>query len=589
MLFRSAVPAPDNAVINGIVNPNGLATDAWFEYGQDSTLSTYTKTADQPISPGTAPVSVQGTLTGLVPGTTYYYRVLANNAAGASSGTIETFSTALSPTAITSAASTFPDNAVIPGEVNPNGLETDAWFEYGQDRSFSTYTTTNHQAIGNGTTPVPISETLSGLIPGTTYYYRVAASNEEGTSRGAMENFILSQAPAAVSNPATIVAAQGATLNGSVDPKGQLTTCWFVWGTDPDLTNPSMTGTTSTQTLTQGLFSAQLVSASLLGLSPGVTYYFRAAAANTDGQDEGSILSFTTSASPAVSTDAATSITTSSATLNGTVNPNGYATDAWFEYGTDPSLTAWTETSHQGTGSGGTTVSLNAPISGLNPWRTYYFRTAASNSGGSQKGAIRSFPTGDYYVAVGDSITRGSHDDIPADDTSLDGRNTGGGYEPILNNLLTAAKGYPHTVVNEGVSGHSSADGAASISSTLSRNPSARYFVVMYGTNDAFDPAVPRDTYKANMQAIITAIKNAGKTPFLAKVPYTTEILEKDLAAIQDYNTAIDELVVENGISATPPDFYSYFQANQDRLADGTHPDGLGYQGMADRWLNALP
>jgi hypothetical protein len=43
---------------------------------------------------------------------------------------------------------------------------------------------------------------------------------------------------------------------------------------------------------------------------------------------------------------------------------------------------------------------------------------------------------GAYYVAMGDSITRGSQDDIAYDDVSQDGRNTGGGYEPILNDLM---------------------------------------------------------------------------------------------------------------------------------------------------------
>jgi hypothetical protein len=203
-----------------------------------------------------------------------------------------------------------------------------------------------------------------------------------------------------------MVAAQGATLNGSVNPKGLQTTCWFAWGTDPNLTNPTMTGTTSTQVLAPGMFSAQPVSASLLGLSPGVTYYFRAAAANTDGQAEGSILSFSTSASPAVSTDTATSITTSGATLNGTVNPNGYATDAWFEHGTDPSLTAWTETSHQGIGSADDRFSKRANLR-AESMENVFFPTAANSSGGTQKGAIRSFPTGDYYVAVGDKASPG--------------------------------------------------------------------------------------------------------------------------------------------------------------------------------------
>jgi lysophospholipase L1-like esterase len=192
------------------------------------------------------------------------------------------------------------------------------------------------------------------------------------------------------------------------------------------------------------------------------------------------------------------------------------------------------------------------------------------------------------YVAVGDSITRGSHDDISAD---------GIGYEPILGNLLTAA------VANEGVSGTSSADGVASIPFVLSKYPSANYYLVMYGSNDAYNDtttaAVPSgmgllpgepgyaDSYKDNMQKIISAILAAGKTPYLAEVPYTSDPFRSD-SMIQEYNVVIDELVLTNNITVVPPAFYAYFLAHQGELADGLHPNGTGYQSMADLWFTAL-
>jgi lysophospholipase L1-like esterase len=212
-----------------------------------------------------------------------------------------------------------------------------------------------------------------------------------------------------------------------------------------------------------------------------------------------------------------------------------------------------------------------------------------------------SVPPGEYYVAVGDSITFGYNDDIPGDDTSLDGRNTGGGYEPILNNLLTAAKGVPHTVVNVGVNSATSANGAVWISTTLSNHPSAKYYLVMYGTNDARQfPAVPSGfglkpgeagysgSYKDNMQTIISAILAAGKIPYVAKVPYAFDP-GVDLLSIQNYNQVVDELIFDNDILVTPPDFYTYFQSNPGKLgADGIHPNGTGYQSMADLWFTAL-
>ena len=585
-----ATPGVDNAVVSGDVNPNGLATTAWFEYGQDNTLSTFTKTADQAIGSGTASQSLIATVTGLSAGTTYYYRVVAQNPAGTSKGTINSFSAALlPPTVSTSAANPVSNNnADLNGEVNPNGLETTAWFEWGTDPTLNSRTTTTNQAVGAGAASVSIHETLPGLTPGTTYYFRVAANNSEGTSKGTIRNFKASQMPSTTTNPATSVTSIGATLNGSVNPNGLQTNYWFLWGTDPNLTNPVLIQETPTQGMAAGTFTSQAVSAVLPLLNVGTAYYFRVVARNADGEQQGNILNFQTSVSPTMTTNAATSITTTGAVLNGDVNPNGFATDAWFEWGTSPTLATFSLTASQPLGSGMTALSFNASISGLSPWSTYYYRAAASNSGGTQKGAINSFPTGEYYVAVGDSITFGSGDNVPGDDTSLDGRNTGGGFEPILNNLLTAAKGYPHTVINAGTSGDTAADGLTRINGILSGNPSGKYFLILYGTNDAFIPAFSKAGYKSNMQAIITAIKNAGRIPYLAKVPYTTNAAYS-LASIQEYNAAIDELKNENGITVVPPDFYTLFQNTSLLNVDGIHPTGAGYQSMATLWFNALP
>jgi len=331
----------------------------------------------------------------------------------------------------------------------------------------------------------------------------------------------------------------------------------------------------------------------LSGLDAGVTFYYRVVAASVEGEVEGTIKSFSTVIPPpAATTGSATGITTTGATFNGTVNPNGYSTEAWFEYGLDNSLASFTPTTPQLQGSGTTSQPVSAAVTSLAPFRTYYFRTVARSVEDNTvftKGAIHSFPTGEYYVAVGDSITSGSHDDIPADGT---------GYEPILGNLLSGSKGYPNTIANAGVSGATSADGAASISSTLATYPTAKYFLIMYGTNDAGQvPAVAKDIYKNNIQTIITAIKNTGKIPYLAKVPYVDPTnpffpagLSFDDGAIQQYNQTIDELVADslNGISVVPPDFYGWFQSHTIQLADGIHPTGTGYQSMATMWFNLL-
>jgi len=209
---------------------------------------------------------------------------------------------------------------------------------------------------------------------------------------------------------------------------------------------------------------------------------------------------------------------------------------------------------------------------------------------------------GDYYVSVGASMARGSHDDIFTDNTSADGRNSGGGFGPILNDLLTAARGYPHTVPSEGVSGHTTLDGIDVIDSVLVKHLYSRYVLLLYGTNDAqLIPPTPGglglqpgdtdypNTYKANMQTIIDAIVSDGKFPYLAKLPIAYGPFATLNPQLQIYNAVIDELAVENGIQVTPPDLYSWFATHPNEIdTDGLHPNGLGYQSIAALWRDAI-
>ena len=94
-------------------------------------------------------------------------------------------------------------------------------------------------------------------------------------------------------------------------------------------------------------------------------------------------------------------------------------------------------------------------------------------------------------------------------------------------------------------------------------------------------------SYKENLQRIISAIRSAGKIPYLAKVPYTTSP-SIDISSIREYNVVVDELAAANNISVPPPDFYSYFQEHPDEIPDGLHPNKIGYESMANLWFIAL-
>lgn len=79
--------------------------------------------------------------------------------------------------------------ATLNGSVIPNGLATDAWFEWGTSSALATFNTSSTQTLGNGTSPLSVTEALSGLSPGTTYYYRAAASSPAGRASGAIASF----------------------------------------------------------------------------------------------------------------------------------------------------------------------------------------------------------------------------------------------------------------------------------------------------------------------------------------------------------------------------------------------------------------
>jgi hypothetical protein len=95
---------------------------------------------------------------------------------------------------------------------------------------------------------------------------------------------------------------------------------------------------------------------------------------------------------PTASTGRATSVTTTTATLNGSVNPNNLATIWHFQYGTTRSYGA--QTPNQGpTAAEKRNIAVAAPVAGLAPGTTYHYRLVAVNSSGTKLGGDHTFTT----------------------------------------------------------------------------------------------------------------------------------------------------------------------------------------------------
>lgn len=186
-------------------------------------------------------------------------------------------------------------------------------------------------------------------------------------------------APAVTTDPATGVGTNAATLNGTLDNDGgEACDCGFEWGETIAYGN-----TTPTQSRTTG----QTFSQAITGLSPGVTYHFRAIATNSAGTSYGSDETFTTLTDPTTTTNPATSLEKTAATLNGTLDDDGNeACDCGFEYGETTAYGTTTPTESKNTGE-----TFSQDISDLTPGKHYHFRAIATNSAGTSYGSNRQF------------------------------------------------------------------------------------------------------------------------------------------------------------------------------------------------------
>ncbi len=115
--------------------------------------------------------------------------------------------------------------------------------------------------------------------------------------------------------------------------------------------------------------------------------------ASETGENQVTVTASSTATAPATATAVATAVTANSATLEGTVNPNGADTHTWFLWGTSSSLSGATQTAMQDLGATAGNNSVSASIQGLSASTTYYYQAVAQNSLGTTSGAIFSFAT----------------------------------------------------------------------------------------------------------------------------------------------------------------------------------------------------
>ena len=98
---------------------------------------------------------------------------------------------------------------------------------------------------------------------------------------------------------ATNVTGTAAVLNANVNPMGDAAMVYFIYGTDPTLS--AGTTTTASQSIGGGT-GRQIVTATLSGLQPGATYYYRIVVTSAAGTTAGDIVGFKTPVPPPIVT-----------------------------------------------------------------------------------------------------------------------------------------------------------------------------------------------------------------------------------------------------------------------------------------------
>lgn len=191
-----------------------------------------------------------------------------------------------------------------------------------------------------------------------------------------------------------------ATAKGTIIANGShiITSKGFVWDTIP---GPAI----NRSNIIPEPDTANPFYGRLNGIQPGITYYIKAFATNSQGTGYGIERSITAPLPPVVYTDTVSSITGFSANSGGIID-GAFISSSGLVWDTlpDPTIALSSKTANSVISD-----TFSNVINGLQPGKTYYVKAYATNSAGTGYGNQRSFVT-PWVNANGDSVFRDTRD-----------------------------------------------------------------------------------------------------------------------------------------------------------------------------------
>ncbi len=361
------------ATFNGTIDAEGIASEYHYEYGLDNTYGS--STADIDAGSGSGVAEAPGPVTGLVPNTTYHYRIVGSNASGEINGQDQTLTSEAAPPTVDGspafASAITPTGARVHATVNPQHSFTSFRIEYGTTTAYGSSAPEGGGEVGEQSSDQPVATSLTGLQPETLYHYRVSAEDGvEGAQVGADATFIT--APAAAASAGEVTTKQ-ATLTATINPHGQATTYHFNYG-------PSAAYGSSTPEADGGSGDGtESVSGHVTGLTPGTTYHVQVIATTNGITRSGADGTFTTAPAPTATVADPINVTAGSATLQGTADTHAQSGSYHFEVTASEGSFA-TNTAEQALPAATGPQPVSSSVSGLPSGRSLQVRLVLSSN-----------------------------------------------------------------------------------------------------------------------------------------------------------------------------------------------------------------